>query len=67
VSVSIYLISEGEIAQVPTFKADKAVIEGNMFILFICELDKGYCDPASPVEEKSLRNVWCSLLFIRKL
>jgi hypothetical protein len=32
-SVSIYSVSEGEIAQIPTFIADKVVIEGNVFVI----------------------------------
>jgi hypothetical protein len=66
ISVSIYLISEGEIPQ-PTVMTDKAVIEGNVFLLFNCELGNGYCNAVLPVEEKSLRNFCRSLLFISKL
>jgi hypothetical protein len=67
ISVSIYLISESEIAQVPTVIAAKALIEGNVMLLFSCELDNDYCDAVLPVEEKSLKNFWRSLLFVSKL
>lgn len=67
VSVSIYLLSTGEIALLPTFTANKTVIEGDVFLFFSGELENDYCDAVLPVEEKSLRTACLSLLLISKL